>query len=441
MTEELEKLRDYLHAEKPAIGTLEGVVSDIVVKNRSDRELLINLCIRTGVLQSFMQESVHDLLFISNCRSALVKDNFFGESATKKAMDYCKFLSGEVVEEKLIPYRNRKMWGFCNPYKELKIPCIYNNVKRFTFEIASVYKAEARLWGYIDKGGYELTPFKYVRAHHFCDEMAGFQDVNRRYGFIDKFGKEIVNPIYQDIRSFYEGLAPVKQNNKWGYIDKDGNVIIGFYFDEAKQFSFGLAPVLKNGKYGFVNKAGYIVCQFNFEEADIFYENRARVKYNDKWGFIDSSGNLIIKHRFLGADNFSEGFAEVRFGGILNAFSDRSWGYINKDGKQIFQDKFEHTHGFSEGYAGIQLNDKWGFIDDRGTIRIPCNYNYAVGFDNGLARIDDVSGKKGFIDKSNKVVIPYIYDDAEVFSEELSNVQKNNMWGYINNIGVEFWED
>ena len=64
-----------------------------------------------------------------------------------------------------------------------------------------------------------------------------------------------------------------------------------------------------------------------------------------------------------------------------------------------------------------------------------------MGFDNGLARIDEVSGKKGFIDKSDKIVIPYIYDDAEVFSEGLSNVNRNNRWGYINNAGVEFWED
>ena len=111
MTEELEKLRDYIHAEKPAFETLEGVVSDIVVKNRSDRELLIKLCIRTGVLQSFLKESVHDLLFISNCRIALEKDYFFGKTAAEKAIDYCKFLCGVVVEEKLIPYRNKKMWG------------------------------------------------------------------------------------------------------------------------------------------------------------------------------------------------------------------------------------------------------------------------------------------------------------------------------------------
>jgi len=93
MTEELEKLRDYLHAEKPALDTLEGVVSDIVVKNRSDREILIKLCIRTGVLQSFMQESTHDIIFFNQWKTKLVNDYFFSENAADKAITYCRFLS------------------------------------------------------------------------------------------------------------------------------------------------------------------------------------------------------------------------------------------------------------------------------------------------------------------------------------------------------------
>lgn len=98
MTEELEKLRDYIHAEKPTLDTLEGVVSDIVVKNRSERELLIKLCVRTGVLQSFMQESTPDLIFINHCKSKLVNDHFFNENAVEKAITYCKFLALHETE-------------------------------------------------------------------------------------------------------------------------------------------------------------------------------------------------------------------------------------------------------------------------------------------------------------------------------------------------------
>ena len=103
MTEELEKLRNYIRNEEPTFDSLEGVVRDIVVKNYSDRELLIKLCIRTGVLQSFMQESKHDIIFINQCKIKLVNDFFFNENAVEKAISYCKFLILQETEVKLMP--------------------------------------------------------------------------------------------------------------------------------------------------------------------------------------------------------------------------------------------------------------------------------------------------------------------------------------------------
>jgi len=93
MTEELEKLRDYLQAEKPQPDQLEGIISDIVLKDRADRDLLIKLCIRTGVLQSFMQESKQDILFINRCKQKLTDEYFFSEAAAEKAINYCKYLT------------------------------------------------------------------------------------------------------------------------------------------------------------------------------------------------------------------------------------------------------------------------------------------------------------------------------------------------------------
>jgi len=98
MTEELEKLRNYIRSEEPPLDSLEGVVSDIVLKNCDDRELLIKLCIRTGVLQSFMQISTHDIIFINQCKTKLVNDHFFSDSAAEKAITYCKFLSLQKCE-------------------------------------------------------------------------------------------------------------------------------------------------------------------------------------------------------------------------------------------------------------------------------------------------------------------------------------------------------
>ena len=65
---------------------------------------------------------------------------------------------------------------------------------------------------------------------------------------------------------------------------------------------------------------------------------------------------------------------------------------------------------------------------------IPCKYEYAGGFSDGLALVK-LDGKWGFIDKEGHVVIPFEYDDAEDFSEGLAHVEKDGEWFYINQKG------
>ena len=48
---------------------------------------------------------------------------------------------------------------------------------------------------------------------------------------------------YDAGRNFSEGLALVNLNGKWGYVDKIGREVIPFKYDKAYDFSNGLARV------------------------------------------------------------------------------------------------------------------------------------------------------------------------------------------------------
>ena len=56
------------------------------------------------------------------------------------------------------------------------------------------------------------------------------------YGFIDKTGVFVLEPIYDKAKKFQFGLAPVKIGNKFGYINMKGEVKIKSKFKNA--FSF-----------------------------------------------------------------------------------------------------------------------------------------------------------------------------------------------------------
>lgn len=46
---------------------------------------------------------------------------------------------------------------------------------------------------------------------------------NNKYGIIDKYGKEIVNPVYDEIYWFKDGRAVVKNMKKFGAVDISEN--------------------------------------------------------------------------------------------------------------------------------------------------------------------------------------------------------------------------
>ena len=63
------------------------------------------------------------------------------------------------------------------------------------------------------------------------------------YGYIDKSGKVVIEPQFDEERAFSEGLAQVEKDGKWGFIDKSGKVVIEPQFDWVSDFSEGLAKV------------------------------------------------------------------------------------------------------------------------------------------------------------------------------------------------------
>ena len=77
--------------------------------------------------------------------------------------------------------------------------------------------------------------------------------IDKKWGFVDKNGKETIPLIYQNAYSFGEGLACVQLNNYWGFIDKSGSVVIPTMYDMAYSFQEGLALVSLNNKWGFVD--------------------------------------------------------------------------------------------------------------------------------------------------------------------------------------------
>ncbi len=129
---------------------------------------------------------------------------------------------------------------------------------------------------------------------------------NHKWGFIDRTGKLIVPYKYDSAGPFSEGLAAVRvgewDTGKWGFIDKTGKVVVPFKYADAAPYSNGLARVqigdYKTGKYGFIDRTGKEVVPIKYDNIwcyAFWEEGFIGVWLNSKKGFVDLYGNEYFR--------------------------------------------------------------------------------------------------------------------------------------------------
>jgi len=242
--------------------------------------------------------------------------------------------------------------------------------------------------------------------------------VDGKYGFIDRSGKIVITPQYEEASGFHEGLSMVRVRGKYGFIDQKGGIAVKPLFDDWLPFSEGLAAVKVGRKWGYVGASGQVVIQPQFDFTLGFSEGLARVELGKKSGYIDKSGKIVFQ-----IDGFASGFSEQLAAVNSLSMKNQKAFFIDHSGKQAFQGEFSMVGDFGDGMAAVERDEKWGYIDRTGNVVIPFQRWSPWGkFSEGLAVVFVPKGVK-YIDKAGKDAITGKFVRAEPFSEGLAAVQ------------------
>lgn len=257
-----------------------------------------------------------------------------------------------------------------------------------------------------------------------------------KYQYIDKEGKIVINPQFEEASMFRDGIALVLtsgKSEKYGFIDESGKYIITPNYIEATIFSEGIAYVVsENGAPTAIDKGGKTLFTLkDAENARIFKEGLSAFCISDtsgkKWGFVDKGGKVAINPQFSSIADFNEGTCAVKN-------KDDKWGYINKEGKITINPQFDEAYAFVNGKATVVIDEKAGIIDEDGKYFINPQYDFIIVDKNSfLIKQDD---KYGWCDDKGKITINPQFDKAYIFNEnELTPVQTDDKWGYIDKEG------
>lgn len=146
-------------------------------------------------------------------------------------------------------------------------------------------------------------------------------------------------------------------------------------------FNEGLACAVKEGRYGYVNRGGETVIPFSYDHAWDFEEGLALVKDKEMYGLTDKTGRQVFKTKY-------EDISWTPENGVIFTCHDGKWKVANRSGEYISRFVFDDIGDFSHGLACVRRDRKWGYIDRRGMIAIPVDFDYASSFGrNGLANV------------------------------------------------------
>ncbi|MDR0364624.1 MAG: WG repeat-containing protein [Bacteroidales bacterium] len=239
-------------------------------------------------------------------------------------------------------------------------------------------------------------------------------------------------------KQFSYDLIPVEINGKWGFIDQKGTFVINPQFNLAYLFSNELALTQdKRGKMGYIDVSGKYKIAPVYKYATNFSEGLAFVTpENNVPTCIDTTGKVIFQ---LYDADFVESFSE----GMALFMSQGKYGFVNKKGEIAIPPQFESALQFSDGLAAVAVEVgqnfsviKWGFIDKNGKFRVSPQFDEVHSFNEEKAFVKEHHNKKwGVIDTKGSLVILSQFDDATVFNENIAAIRLGDSWGFINEEG------
>ena len=184
--------------------------------------------------------------------------------------------------------------------------------------------------------------------------------------------------------------------------------------------------------------------KLNIRNNLLSYDCNSTWNWKRTYGFIDASGEVVIAPIFDGVKKYENGLCAVskKINGKYRV------GMIDEKANVVvpFVYKWIDEYCICNRIAVVDTNNRIGFLDAKGKLRIPCQYEpdedvsffYPHFVKGGVIDINLAVVRKdsfyGAIDTIGKTVVPFIYDYMSDFYG-LARVEKNNKFGFINKKG------
>jgi len=306
----------------------------------------------------------------------------------------------EIEPGKYFVRRNSK-WGVIGEQGKILIPCSFDSLVRET----GGYRAYDRNlgWQLIDANGKELTGKYY--DYLAPDGQDGFVCTRKGFwGMINAQGREFIHCVFDSIAMPIDRLVAVKFKGSYGIINSSEDWVVA-----PQPFPLtvinGQRYLQRQPANNFIKSLTGEILYFTPYRLAFRAENFIEFLPDGMEKTVSYNGEII--HRLPLPENVNEVFPESE--GLRGIKKDGRYGFVDQRGRLRIANRYDSIGEFHEELAAVKLIGKWGFVNTHDQIAVNPNYDNCSFFQNGLAIVSR-NKKYGLIARNGNTALQLRYD-------------------------------
>ncbi len=310
------------------------------------------------------------------------------------------------------------------------LPCEYDEISALKGNTNNFIVKKGKNIGLINEKGQAIINTEYK---NILTLEEGYKDAyiivnaDDKYGLISTTGTILIEPKYSEVKYLGDSnLFAVKQDKTWQLMDTSENkILIDKGYEDFKEVKSDNIIVKKDGKYGVITKENKEKIKPEYDDLEYAFSIYYIAKKDGKYGVITLDNETVIKFEY-------KAMTYIENGGFIQADKSDTETVIfdNNLGQKISGIVSEINT--DNGYIKVYTNNEYKYYNFK--LEEKSSSDLLTANSLFLSKKD---GKYGYVDKSGKVVIDYIYEDGtEQNSKGFAAIKKDGVWGSINKIGA-----
>ncbi len=322
-------------------------------------------------------------------------------------------------------------------------------------------------FGVVDSNFTEILPLEYDYLS-YANKNQFIAKKNNHYGLIGQ-NNSVLLPFAFDTLIAHGNLLRVREKEfgrtGWAIYDTFGIKKTVRSYDMIDPYNGKFFPVQSLGYVGAVNRYGEEFIHCVYDSITDFADEQIAVKFKGLYGIISIREEWLVEPQLHPLKLLNdERYLQVEgkmiflkdFQGTVIYFTDNQITPIENYLLEVLPDGIEKVIDYngriqsrtigpmdehidelmsvSEGLRGFKKDGKYGFIDERGRLRIANRYEAIQSFKEGMAAVK-LNAKWGYINATEKLIIQPTYDDAGEFQNGVTIVKRANQFGILEKDG------